>query len=198
MKISIHTFFFLLTVSFFLISCSEEDKINGTPPTVADIRFNVDQKFIYQKDDGQKDTIILNPAKYKNANFLDTLIFNNPVTLNGKLTSENGLTNMKVEIYGKTLNSGDTTLTSVDVSEVPLTYFFDEKDNVQLENLSVTKSLVFTTPKVTESTGSIATGNEYKYNIYVIDKEGKIDSMSYYQKPIIILTVDEVKLLYSK
>lgn len=191
MKLSFYTLLILLNLCFLMSSCSSEDKIDGPPPTISDVRFNVDTEIIYLKDETKLiyDTVIINPSIRKDENALDILIFDNPVKIGATLGSDNGLTNMKVKIYGDTANVdnlGDK-YTVLNITEVPITSFYG-KDTITIKNVSVTSSLA-SSVLVGEDKKTVREDDDFRYTLYVIDREGKIGSITH---PIAIMTMDEV------
>ena len=194
MRLPFYTLLILLNLCFLMSSCSSDDKIDGTAPTISDVRFNVDMKITYLKDEAtmKYETVTINPSDRKDENTLDILIFDNPVKISGYLTSQNGLTNMKVKIHGDTMNTDglDDKYGILNITEVPVTSFFN-KHEWRMDTVVVTSSLV-STILVNGEKKPVRVDDKFSYTLYVIDREGKIDSTSYYDKPIAIMTMDAV------
>lgn len=199
MKLFSCSFFFLILLTTLFFSCSKEDTLNAGSPEMSGIRFNVNSQIIFLSDTlkNKYDTIIVNSEKNKPAGSLDTLVLENSVIINrGLLKAPNGLTNTKVKIYGDTAKyetsipfRSDWPDDCTNITEVPLTYFFGmtEYNIDSINKITVTTSLASTVTK-SDTTKNVREGNEYRYNIYLIDREGNIDSTSYFQRPIVIVS----------
>lgn len=193
-------FVFLAIIIFLLcwgISCSNEENNNGIPPEVSDIRFNQNMKIAVLIDpiNNLYDTIYLNP-KGKSFDLLDTLVIGQPINVSGHFQSDNGLSNMKIRIWGDTLNISESD-TCLNITEIPTSYLFNQKDTT-LSNLIIYQELPATlNSAMSGKDKKVRQGEEYKFSIFCIDRFGNINNTSYNGKPIVILSLDSiVKLRY--
>lgn len=191
-------FYLFLSFSFLFVACSKEPENNGVAPEISNIRFNVNTKIAYlaNAETNTYDTILVNPED-KDPNALDTLLLNNPVLIRGDLKSENGLTNMKVMIYGDTMTISPVD-TCINISVVPRTYFFGQTE-ASFDSVSVVSTLQSSFNSTIKEGDQYVTknkpvrqGGEYEFDVYCIDKLGNINNTTYRKKSIVILSVDSI------
>lgn len=173
---------------FSTTNCGKQEKNNHIPPEISEIRFNENMKVGYLADtlNNIYDTITLNKSS-KPLDIPDTLVIDYPITLSGLFKSENGLTNMKIHIWGDTLNIMPTD-TCLNITQVPTSYFFGKHEEY-VKDLSVYSTIPAKVISSSNSTKTIRTGDEYKFSIFCIDRLGNINDTSYNNKKIVLVNL---------
>lgn len=176
-------------------SCSNKEDNNGIPPELSDIRFNQDMKIpvLINEKNQVYDTLFMNP-KDKPFDLPDTLIIGKAINLSGHFQSDNGLSNMKLRIWGDTMSINDTD-TCLNITEIPNSYLFNKTDTT-LTNLSIYTTLPSTLRSASGVNKTVReSGEEYEFSIFCIDRFGNINDKSYNKRPIVILSLDSVLIL---
>lgn len=179
-------------VFVFVGACSKVEKNDHVAPTISNIRFNENMKIAYVADTTNNivDTITLNPSN-KPLNDMDTLLINYPITLSGIFESENGLSNIKIKIWGDTANVTPAD-TCFNIIRVPIIYGLFGKDFYEANDIDVYSKIPETMPNAQGGFKAVRTNDEYFYNVSCIDKLGNINDETYGKKPIRIITLQEL------
>lgn len=184
----------LSILSISLLSCSNELPNNHEIPIVEAIHFNSNdtiQYFVESADNPQElitKTIYINQFEER---ILDTLLIGKDVRLFGKFSSKNGLSGIEVSIFGDTLlvSAEDTCYNKI---KVPALTDFYGLENASIDSLKVFDIISAYEVNLNGIRKAIRTGSEYKYSVKCGDRVGNLNTQTYSDKPIIILTREQV------
>lgn len=193
MKFLFVPFFIILSLCF-MLSCSDELPNNHEQPIMGNIHFNTNDTIQFLKPSEVNSNELVTEVIHLNQfsdRMLDTLLIGKDVRLFGNFSSSNGLSNIKVRIFGDTLLISDTD-TCYNKIKVPNLVDFYGLNNAELDSVKIFDAIGAYEVDLNGVRKEVRTGNEYKYTVMCGDRVGNVDSLTYTNKPIVILNRDQV------
>lgn len=184
----------LTFLSVLLLSCSNELPNNHEIPSMEAIHFNSNDTIQYAVESAGSPQELITKTIYINQldeRMLDTLLIGKDVRLFGKFSSENGLSGIEVSIFGDTLLISQTD-TCFNKIKVPTLADFYGLENATVDSLKVFDVISAYEVSLSGDRKVIRTGDEYKYSVKCGDRVGNLNTQTYSNKPIVILTREQV------
>lgn len=178
----------------FAISCGSDKLDDSTPPTISDVRFNVNDTIQYD-DNGVKKFLTLNDS-LKDLSETDTLVIGKRLRFTGHFADDLGLSTAFFHIWGDTLTINDENASYNMKRLMPIYMYGQTEMTVVAPGIILADPLPFTVKskdmqKDLTVRSSSAT-EKYYFSIRCSDTVGNIDSTSYRKHPITLLTRAQV------